>query len=157
MKPKDVPKTFIRLDKSSVSKVTVREDLTSLWPKKEAVEQCFGLVRDDDNTIALYVRADSPGQYSDWYNELYERIPKLKAASRELHKFGKPLAEITKLVRNPRKLYIVLNEAKKENVYFVITNNRLLFMNNDFYFFSQFSCAQHELMSTRSRNAPRTG
>lgn len=98
-----MPKTFIRLDKSSVSKVTVREDLSSLWPKKEQVEQCLGIVRDDDAAKALYLRAESPGQYSEWYNELYERIPKLKAAARELHKFGKPLTEITKLIRMPRE------------------------------------------------------
>lgn len=109
MKPKEVPKAFIRLDKSSVSKVTVREELSGLWPKKEQVEYCFGIVRDDDSTIAMYIKCDSPGQYSEWYNELYERIPKLKSAYRELLKFNKPLAEITKLVRNPRKFNFDFN------------------------------------------------
>jgi hypothetical protein len=103
LKPKDVPTTFLRLDKSSVQKVTFREELGGLWPKKENVEYCIGVVRDDDPSQAIYFRAESPAMYQEWYNELYDRIPKLKAAARELHKFNKPLTEITKLIRMPRE------------------------------------------------------
>jgi hypothetical protein len=91
------------LDTSSVGKVTSREDLTGIWPKKESVKDCFGVTNDEDQSIAIYVRFLTPADYSRFYNDLYERIPALKQDARDLNNWSCAITDLTKEMRMPRQ------------------------------------------------------
>ncbi len=96
-----VPKQFLRLDKCSLQTISVREELSGLWPKKEVVQFCFSVTRDDDAQQSVIIKCANADEYKQWFGDLYERIPRLKKEARELHAFGKGMAEVTKLIQKP--------------------------------------------------------
>lgn len=104
MKTDVVPKQFLRLDKSSLQQINVREEMSGLWPKKEVVQNCFMVCRDDDPQQYVVVKCNDADEYKKWFGDLYERIPRLKKEARDLHANGKGMSEVTKLIQLPLRI-----------------------------------------------------
>lgn len=112
LRPDDYPKGYVRLDKSRLENIRVREDVSGIWPKREEVQNCFGVFHTEVKDSFGVFRCHSSSQYDRMYGHLGKYMSEVQRAAKDLHRFGNDLDKLVKVVKMPMRLECNVNGSR---------------------------------------------